>query len=132
MTQMRGPLAIGLGTALFLAVILFAGVMANATEAGISQRPVEAQADFLAPHVEIRLADGAEGPVPAALMFHGCGGVRQVQADYADALNEAGFAAIIVDSNGARGIGRIGAMTQVCGGFRLWGQERAADVFAAV
>lgn len=129
---MRGPLAIGLGTALFLAVILFAGVMANATEAGISQRPVEAQADFLAPHVEIRLPDGAEGPVPAALMFHGCGGVRQVQADYADALNEAGFAAIIVDSNGARGIGRIGAMTQVCGGFRLWGQERAADVFAAV
>lgn len=129
---MRGPLAIGLGTALFLAVILFAGVMANATEAGISQRPVEAQADFLAPHVEIHLPDGAEGPVPAALMFHGCGGVRQVQADYADALNEAGFAAIIVDSNGARGIGRIGAMTQVCGGFRLWGQERAADVFAAV
>lgn len=129
---MRGPLAIGLGTALFLAVILFAGVMANATEAGISQRPVEAQADFLGPHVEIRLPDGAEGPVPAALMFHGCGGVRQVQADYADALNEAGFAAVIVDSNGARGIGRIGAMTQVCGGFRLWGQERAADVFAAV
>ena len=129
---MRGPLAIGLGTALFLAVILFAGVMANATEAGIAQRPVAAQSDFLAPHVEIRIPDGVEGPVPAALMFHGCGGVRQVQTDYADALNEAGFAAVVVDSNGARGIGRIGAMTQVCGGFRLWGQERAADVFAAV
>lgn len=129
---MRGTLAIGLGTAVFLAVILFAGVMANATEAGIAQRPQDAHAAFLAPHIEIRLPEGADGPVPAALMFHGCGGVRQVQADYAATLNEAGFAAVIVDSNGARGIGRFGAMTQVCGGFRLWGQERAADVFAAV
>ncbi|MEN0653139.1 MULTISPECIES: dienelactone hydrolase family protein [Hyphobacterium] len=129
---MRGPLATGLGTAVFLAVILLAGVMSNATAAGIAQRPLEAQADFLARHAEIRMPEGADAPVPAALLFHGCGGVRQVQADYAAALNAAGYAAVIVDSNGARGIGRVGAMTQVCGGFRLWGQERAADVFAAV
>lgn len=130
--RLKGYLAIGLGTAVFLAVITFAGVMSNAIAAGIDSRPLPAQAEFLSAYVEIRLPEGAEGPVPAALMFHGCGGVRQVQDDYADALNEAGFAAVIVDSNGARGIGRIGAMTQVCGGFRLWGQERAADVFAAV
>lgn len=130
--RLKGYLAIGIGTALFLAVISFAGVMSNAIAAGIDSRPLPAQAEFLSDHVEIRVPESAEGPVPAALMFHGCGGVRQVQDDYADALNEAGFAAVIVDSNGARGIGRIGAMTQVCGGFRLWGQERAADVFAAV
>lgn len=130
--RLKGYLAIGLGTAFFLVVISFAGVMSNAIAAGIDARPLSEQAEFLAPHVEIRVPEGAEGPVPAALLFHGCGGLRQLQTDYADALNDAGFAAIIIDSNGARDIGRLGAMTQVCGGFRLWGQERAADIFAAV
>jgi len=125
-------LLFGGGTTAFLVLIIFAGLMSNATAAGVTARPLDTHTGFLAPYLDIRLPETATGPVPAALMFHGCGGVRQVQDDYALALNEAGYAAVIVDSNAARGIGRMGAMTQVCGGFRLWGQERAADVFAAV
>ena len=129
---MKTSLAIGIATAVFLAVILFVGVLSNATAASIANRPLDAHIDYLRPSVEIRLPENADIPVPAALLFHGCGGVRQVQDDYAAALNAAGIAAVIVDSNGAREIGRFAAMTQVCGGFRLWGQERAADVFVAV
>jgi len=55
-----------------------------------------------------------------------------MQEDYAAALNAAGYGAIIIDSMAPRGIGRAGAMTQVCTALRLRGQARAADVFAAV
>jgi dienelactone hydrolase len=51
---------------------------------------------------------------------------------YAEALNEAGYAVVLVDSFAPRRIGRFSAMTQVCSGLRLHGQERAADIFAAL
>lgn len=86
----------------------------------------------LAGHVEIRLPDGAFDRVPAVLLFSGCGGVRPLFGDYAEAANAAGWAAVIVDSHAARGIGRFAARTQVCTGLRLRGQQRAADVFEAL
>lgn len=101
-------------------------------EAVQHQRSVADHAAWLEPHVDIRLPAGADGPVPAALLFHGCGGRRGLQDEYAAALNAAGYAAVIVDSLAPRGIGRAAAMTQVCTAMRLRGQARAADIFAAI
>ncbi|MEQ8404582.1 MAG: dienelactone hydrolase family protein [Oceanicaulis sp.] len=91
-----------------------------------------AGADRLDGHVDIRPPGGAEGPVPAVLLFSGCGGVRPMFDDYADAANQAGWAAVIVDSHAARGIGRLGARLGVCTGLRMRGQDRAEDVFEAL
>jgi dienelactone hydrolase len=88
--------------------------------------------DRLADHVEIRLPEDAAGPLPAALLFSGCGGVQPVQSDYAEAALDQGWAAVIVDSHAARGIGRLAARSLVCTGIRLRGQDRAADVFEAL
>lgn len=121
----------GLGLAIVLTG-LAVSASGNLTGWTVPTRSLEAQADLLRDHVEIRLPTGAGGPVPAVIMLHGCGGLRQVQQAYADDLLEAGYAVVIVDSNGARGIGRLGSMMQVCLALRLWGQERAADIPAVI
>ncbi|MGP1274133.1 MAG: dienelactone hydrolase family protein [Caulobacterales bacterium] len=95
-------------------------------------RDVEAHARWLEPHIRIVMPQGVEGPVPAVLMFSGCGGVISVQDDYAAIANEAGTAALIVDSHSARGIGRLGARLLVCSGLRMRGDRRAGDVIAAM
>jgi len=75
--------------------------------------------------------DGA-GPHPVVLQFHGCGGVKPIQERYAEAARAAGWAAVIVDSYAHRGITRLEAYAQVCTGVRLWGRERAGDLYAAL
>ncbi|MCH8489135.1 MAG: dienelactone hydrolase family protein [Oceanicaulis sp.] len=91
----------------------------------------QAQTDLPA-HAELRLPDGADGPVPAVILLSGCGGVRDVQDVYAREANAEGWAALIVDSHSARGIGPTGARLLVCTGARMRGQDRASDVFAAL
>lgn len=122
----------GLATAGLLATGLAACAAGNATGWTVPQRSMQDQLDMLVPHIDVRLPANAGRPVPALILFHGCGGLRQVQEDYAAAVVEAGYAAMIVDSNGARDIGRLAAMTQVCTAQRLWGRDRAADVQAAL
>lgn len=85
----------------------------------------------LAPHMETVRPAGA-GPFPAVLQFHGCGGVKPIQHAYARAANAAGWAAVIVDSYAHRGIGPTRAKATVCTGLRLWGRERAGDLYAAI
>lgn len=104
----------------------------NSTGWGIPKRTLDEQVALIEEHVEIRLPDDTNGPVPAVIFFHGCGGLRDLQSTYADAALDAGYGAVLVDSNGARGLGRLESMTQVCLALRLWGQERAADVHAAI
>jgi len=104
----------------------------NASGFGVPHRTLEEQADLIRPFTDIRIPDAATGPVPAVLMFHGCGGLRQVQEDYARSALDAGYGVLIIGSNAARGIDRLAAMSQVCTGLRLWGRERAADVFAGL
>lgn len=86
----------------------------------------------LADHIDVRLPEAADEPVPAVLMVSGCGGVRPLFDRYAEAAHAAGWAAVIVDSHAARGIGRFAARTQVCTGLRMRGQDRAGDVFRAL
>lgn len=71
----------------------------------------------------------AAGAAPAVAIFHGCGGVGQNVTRMAQRLAANGYAALLVDSFGARGI------RDAC--TRNWpsvadGQERARDVAAAV
>lgn len=98
----------------------------------VPERTLSEHVEMLRPGVGIVRPGAVDGPVPAIIFFHGCGGERPMHLAHAEAIADAGFAAIIVDSFEPRGIGRFAAMTQVCSALRLWGQERTADVFAAL
>lgn len=113
-------------------LILVLGPVVLAGGPALAAERTEATPANLAAHIEIRMPERADAPVPAIVMLSGCGGVRQVQSDYAEIANAQGWAAVIVDSFSARGIGRVGARSFVCTGLRLRGQTRARDVFAAL
>lgn len=86
---------------------------------------------LIAPFMQVRFPPGP-GPFPAVILLHGCGGVRRIMHDYAEAAVRAGVAAVVVDSLSPRGIGYEQALAQVCTGRRLWGRERAGDLYAAL
>jgi dienelactone hydrolase len=69
---------------------------------------------------------------PAVILFHGCGGMRAHLPLYAEAARAAGWRAFIVDSYAPRGWGRLFALSLVCTGAILRGNERAGDVLAAI
>lgn len=73
-----------------------------------------------------------DGPFPVALQFHGCGGNRSLQSTWAEAISQAGWAAVMVDSYAPREISYVEALTTICLGVRFWGRERAGDLFAAM
>jgi dienelactone hydrolase len=85
----------------------------------------------LSPTLEI-VRPAGDGPFPAVLMFHGCGGRRPYLADYMAALAEAGVMAVSVDSFAPRGISRTRALATVCTGLELPGWKRAGDVLASL
>ena len=116
----------------FLIASVCGSAVGNASGATIPTRSLEEQVELLRDHVDIRLPDAATGPVPAVIMMHGCGGLRQVQEAYARDVLDHGYAVLVVDSLTPRDIGRFGAMSQVCTALRLWGQERAADIPATI
>lgn len=93
---------------------------------------LEQRIAMLEPYISVQMPQDTSEPVPAVLMFSGCGGVISVQHDYAAIANEAGVAALIVDSHAARGIGRMGARLTVCSAARMRGDARAGDVVAAL
>jgi dienelactone hydrolase len=72
------------------------------------------------------------GPYPTTIMMHGCGNQAGPQPDYAAAAALQGVASIIVDSFTLREIDAVQARAFVCSGMRLWGRERAGDVYAAL
>lgn len=111
----------------FLILIAILTVLAPVALAEKSASPADLEG-----HLTITLPTGADGPVPAVLMFPGCGGVQPLQDVYAQAAHQSGWAAITVDSHGARGINRLGARLLVCTALRMRGAERAGDVFAAL
>ena len=90
---------------------------------------LDAHAALLAEHLTLVKPDGP-GPFPVVLQMHGCGGIQPMQLRYAEAARGAGFAAVVVDSLGPRGIGRREAQLTVCTGARLRGAERAVDLLA--
>jgi dienelactone hydrolase len=66
------------------------------------------------------------GPFPAVILLHGCGGVGPNIKEWAEWLRYEGYAALVLDSFGGRGLRRL------CGGSAaLTGRMRAPDVYAA-
>lgn len=86
---------------------------------------------WLEPHVVVVGPDD-DLPRPAALLFHGCGGLRDHLPRYAAAAKAAGWRAFIVDSYAPRGWTRSFTLTTVCTGLVLRGYERGGDVLAAI
>lgn len=82
-------------------------------------------------HAEIMKPEGP-GPFATVIQFHGCGGKKPFQSQWAQTIKKAGYAAIVVDSFAHRGISTLEAYMTVCLGARLQGKERAGDVFAAL
>lgn len=98
----------------------------------VKKRPVSEHAARLRPYLDIRLPAG-EGPFPAVLLLHGCGGVKDSpQKDYAEAARARGVAAVVLDSLTPRGITYQRALKTVCKGRELLGAERAGDILAAL
>lgn len=128
----RKLLPYGLAGAAALVALLLCAYAANLSGIAVPRRALDDQVALIEPYTEIRLPQDSGEAVPAVIMLHGCGGRRQVQDNYANAVVAAGYGAIIINSNGARGIGRFGGMSQVCLALRLLGQERAADIHAGL
>lgn len=121
---------------LAIAVLLFLNrepVMMRLLDARTPKSSLIAHQQFIAEGIEVHLPNIGEAPFPVVLQFHGCAGVRRpFQNQWANIANEAGYAAMIVDSMGPRSLTRQGALETVCAGKILLGQERAGDVLAAV
>ncbi len=124
-----------------IGVITLAGIlylnrepaMMRFLDAQTPKSPIVAHQQFVSDGVEILYPDAGEPPFPVVLQFHGCAGVRRpFQLQWAEVANRAGYAAMIVDSMGPRGISRDEALETVCAGKKLLGQERAGDVLAAI
>lgn len=66
------------------------------------------------------------GPFPAVVLLHTCGGIQPHISDWGQRLKESGYVALAVDSFTPRGA-RI-----VCGNWQVSLDEVAGDAFAAV
>ena len=88
---------------------------------------------FLSDYITVLTPKEGTGPYPAVIQFHGCAGMRrEFHEAWAREANEAGYAAVLVDSNRARAIAFEESLETVCQGKTLIGQERAGDVLAAI
>lgn len=87
--------------------------------------------DALSAHFTIVRPDGP-GPFATVVLLHGCGGRKPLMDRWADVVKQSGCAAIIVDSYAHRRISRVEAYATVCMGLRLWGRERAGDLYATL
>jgi len=67
------------------------------------------------------------GPFPAVIIVHGCGGVRQNATMWADFLQENGYASIVMDGFSPRGV------SEICTQFdRVPTGQRIFDAYAAL
>jgi dienelactone hydrolase len=74
----------------------------------------------------LSLPAAAARPVPAVILMHGCGGVSGAHRAWARLIRDWGWAALVLDSFGARGI------RSVCVAGGLTSEQRVEDAFAAL
>lgn len=91
----------------------------------------EALSAMLSPSYRVVKPDGA-GPFPVALLFSGCDGPRDSMGRWAERLKADGWASVVVDSHGPRGLVDYEVWRLVCAGQVLMGSERAGDVLVAL
>ena len=124
-------LVFALGTALLVwkrEPLMMAFMAVNTDQSSLDQR-----IELIESGVQLRLPENGVAPFPVVLQIHGCAGIRPpFHEQWAKLANEAGYAAMIVDSVGTRGLSRQDALDIVCEGKALLGHERAGDVLAAL
>jgi dienelactone hydrolase len=113
--SMRGLLASLLGALTVAGTSVSAGQFVD-IEGGTTEAPVRLVGYLARP--------AGEGPSPAVVLLHGCGGFHSSMISWADRLSRFGYAALAVDSYGPRGI------DQQCSG--LFPDEQMADGYAAL
>lgn len=109
---------------------MFAPARIRAMPSAVSTETLDQRIAALAPY-DVVMPEGP-GPFPVVVQLHGCGGKKPFQQTWAQVARDAGWAAVVLDSYAHRGIGRLSAYATVCTGMRLWGRERAGDLFAAL
>jgi len=123
-----GAIIIFIGLAVWRGEPLILSWRAN----GIDKSDLASLQTRLADHLVIEKPEGA-GPFPVIIQAHGCAGARLAhQRQWADIAVKAGYMAVIVDSHRARGWSRSEAVSLVCSGKKLIGQERMGDILAAI
>lgn len=94
---------------------------------------LEARQQLIAGGIEVLTPKTGAASYPVVLQFHGCAGMRRTfHKLWADIALKNGFAVMLVDSTGPRGVDSEEALETVCQGKTLLGQERAGDVLAAL
>lgn len=107
-------------------LVALAGMLMALAPQAFARETVQQRIDALLVGSELYMPEG-KGPFPVVLQFHGCGGMKNLQARWADTARAAGWAVLVVDSYGHRRIDRFEAYATVCTGLQLWGRERAGD-----
>jgi len=131
MTPRRRWLAGGLGAAGVVLAAVALNALARYEGWWIPRLAPGALSAKLAPFYRVTKPQGA-GPFPTALLYSGCDGPHDNLAAWAAMLNAQGWAAIVVDSHGPRGLLHHEAWRLVCAGQLLMGSERAGDVLVSV
>ena len=126
---------VGLVVAIGVALLVWKRepVMTSLLAMNTDQSSLDERIALIEQGFDLRLPTEGTAPFPVVLQFHGCAGIRQpFQEQWANIANEAGYAAVIVDSTTPRGISWDEALEVVCEGKTLLGQERAGDILAAI
>jgi dienelactone hydrolase len=132
---MRRGFIIAAAFALLLGALLYAkheAIILDFMAARLPKTTLAERESLIRPSMQFLPPAGVAPPYPVVMQFHGCSGMRQNFMDqWAKVATGAGYMAVIVDSNGPRGIDRERGLSSVCEGKELIGQERAGDVLAA-
>jgi len=118
-----------LARALAALFLLAAPMTVAAAPQALARETVQQRIDALLPGADLVMPEG-KGPFPVVIQLHGCGGKKSFQALWAEQARAAGWAVIVVDSYRHRNISTLQAYATVCTGVRLWGRERAGDLYA--
>nr|WP_253948982.1 dienelactone hydrolase family protein [Mangrovicoccus sp. HB161399] len=121
-------------TAGVLAVlVLLAGANTLRNRAGIAfeSGTLQDRIARLAPAAHF-MPDGQGAPHPVAILLSGCDGVHDNMYWWAEELAGLGYAGLILDSHGPRGLDKLESWRLVCAGQVLPGAERAGDLVAAL
>jgi dienelactone hydrolase len=119
------------GVAVLAALAVGGNVLSRYRGWTVERLEPDALSALIAPGYRVTKPAGA-GPFPTALLFSGCDGPRDNLGRWAERLNGEGWAAVIVDSHGPRGLLEHEVWRLVCAGQVLLGSERAGDVLIAV
>ncbi len=114
-----------------LLLVVVGNTLGRYTGLTVPRVPPATLSAMLSPHYRLRTPQG-EGPFPTVLLLSGCDGPRDNLDTWAEALAEAGWASLAVDSHGPRGFTEFEVWRLVCAGQLLNGAERAGDIAVAL